>query len=78
MNVLRRISRLEGMRSPKRKYLCVIGLPEQNGFKVQPLDDPKGEAFYLKTRKELEAFGERPDVELTQIDVIYRDVKGGD
>jgi hypothetical protein len=76
MTTLRRIVKLERQAGNVKKYFCVVGLPKQNGFKVQPMG--AGEEFTLKTREELNSFGDRPDVELTQIDVIYRDVKGGE
>jgi hypothetical protein len=74
MTTLRRIVKLERQAGNVKKYFCVVGLPKQNGFKVQGA----GEEFTLETLEELNSFGDRPDVELTLIDIVYRDVKGGD
>lgn len=73
-NRLTRLEKQSGTGKVK-KYLCVIGLsgwdsPEEKakGYKVQPctveFGGTGGEPFYLKTRKELDEFAARSDVEL--------------
>jgi hypothetical protein len=77
MTVLRRISQLEARQSPKRKYLVVMGSvifddTEKGPFRIQPLAGPYGRvdpAFYLQTRKDLEAFETREDVSLIKLHI---------
>jgi hypothetical protein len=76
MNAKQRIKQLEKRGAGKvKKYLCVIGLggwdsPEEQakGYKVQPyaveFGGTGGEPFYIATRKELDEFAARLDVEL--------------
>lgn len=79
-----RLKQLEKARGAgtKKKYMCVIGLelwdsPEvqAKGYKVQPCTieagGTGGEPFYLKTRKELDEFAARADVDLDTIEIKY-------
>ncbi len=83
MNAKQRIKQLEKQRGAGKvkKYLCVIGLggwdsPEEQakGFKVQPytveFGGTGGEPFYIATRKELDEFAARADVDLGIIEIV--------
>lgn len=65
-----------------KKYMCVIGLgfwdtPEEQakGYKVQcctiEAGGTGGNSFYFKTRKELDEFAARADVDLDTIEIKY-------
>ena len=82
MSIKNRLVKLETDRGVNKvnKYLCVIspegmGSPEEKalGYKVQPLDGTGGEPSYIATRAELDAFGARPDIELTIVSIGYTD-----
>ncbi len=77
MTTKQRIKQLEKASGTgkKKKYLCVMGLefwdsPEvqAKGYKVQPYmveaGGTGGEPFYIATKKELDEFAARPDVDL--------------
>lgn len=73
MNAKHRIKQLEKVYSKgeKKKYFCCILDTEdkpKKEYKVQPcpveFGGTGGDPFYLKTRKELDEFGARPDVDL--------------
>ncbi len=84
-----RLARLEkqGGAVKGKKYLCVIGLgfwdtPEEQakGFKVQcctiEAGGTGGEPFYLKTRKELDEFAARVDVDLDTVEINFQSASG--
>lgn len=86
MNAKQRIRQLEKARGTgkKKNYICVTGLdswnsPEEQakGYKVQPcaveFGGTGGEPFYLATRKELEEFAARSDVNLDIIKFEFVD-----
>lgn len=51
----------------KKFYLCVIREGKGGGFEAKPTE---GEPLHFATRKELEDFGARRDVELLIIDIV--------
>jgi hypothetical protein len=66
----------------KKKYFCVMGLeflesPEvqAKGYKVQPCTveagGTGGEPFYIATKKELDEFAARPDVEMDVVNFDF-------
>ncbi len=62
-----RLKRLESQSGAKKFYLCVIRKWEGGGFEAKPTE---GEPLYFATRKELEDFGARRDVDLLVIDIV--------
>jgi len=75
MSAKTRIKQLEKAsgKGEKKKYFCLANgfdspYPEGGRYKAQAMDG--GEDLYFDTLAELEAFGERADIELTIIRVI--------
>lgn len=86
MNAKQRIKQLEKQSGTgkKKNYICVTGLdswnsPEEQakGYRVQPCPVEFGgtgeKPFYIATRKELEEFAARSDVNLDLIEFVYTD-----
>lgn len=83
MNNKSRLAKLEKQSGTgeRKKYFCVFGLESSEeklkGYKVQPCPieygGTGGEPFYLKTRKELDEFAARPDVDLETVEIVYTD-----
>lgn len=78
MGTRKRIISLEEKTHSKKQYLAVVWPAndwntDPRGIKVQP---PAGEEdFFLKDEKALEAFGDKPGIELTIINVVYETAK---
>ncbi len=88
MSIKNRLVKLEAAQGVNKvdKYICVFPTPwtsgwdtpeEKAGFKIQPcvkeFGGTGGASFYLATQKELDAFGARPDVDLTIINIEFTD-----
>jgi hypothetical protein len=85
-----RLAKLEAATVPtQQKYMVVTwdgkpsnGTPEQDaeGYRIQPISSnpryplPDGKPFYLATWEDVQAFEQRPDVELIHIAVVHEEL----
>jgi hypothetical protein len=70
MGTRKRIISLEEKTHSKKRYIRV-NYPGRPGWVMQ--GDTRADDVILKTEKEVEEFGERPDVDLVTLNVVYRD-----